>query len=623
MEKKKTQCMPMLLAFLLAFIPRAVLALIYGAPFSVPLDEMSTIASAAMSAGYDWSSVTTVANNYYGGGYTILFSPLFRMGMDPYWIYDIMLLVSCGLQAVGAPVCYYIMKKYLKITEKGILFWTSVAASYLVALRVMVIFNEHMLIAVSWLIALTICKLIEHNDDYKKKSIYTIILMLELSYILTCHTRVKTYWYALIVLVVLFYYLYKKWLVAVIPAVITGAVGYIVSGKFIDHIKTLVWHWQEGVKLKNSYVNLNISLSDFKEGATYKAILSTIFGQINSTFVLTAGVFCVLIVVIVCIWYGKLREVVLERYFHKEVLPSEITGEKVILMLSAFFGMCIVATTLAQSLTWLQKVLKAYSGGGTYGYKAFSYIRYNEIYYGPFFAAGMGYLYQCRERLKKYIKPSVLFFAFSAFVWLILNLPYIKNVAVAARAYMPFGYLWYYVSDNHYSAGMYLTAMIVVSISFIVFLILLWKKKLKISMLLFTLVLIYEYVMGGILIDAPKSENYVNRASATYEIFQQAEKYDEGDILPKQLYISINESGSMKRTYTYQFLLYEYQIIWELPPVEMAEAIVLANKNSGEELFEMGYLRCKLDNNEYLYIKGESLLTLFEELGCTFYDSIE
>lgn len=623
MVKKNREWMVILLAFLAAFIPRAVLAFIYGAPFSVPLDEMSTIASAAMSAGYDWSSVTTVANNYYGGGYTILFSPLFRMGLDPYWIYDIMLLVSCGLQAVGAPVCYYIMKKYLKIKEKGILFWTSVAASYLVALRVMVIFNEHMLIAVSWLIALTICKLIEHNEDYKKKSIYTILLMLELSYILTCHTRVKTYWYAFIVLVALFYYLYKKWLVAVIPAVITGAAGYIVSGKFIDHIKTLVWHWQEGVKLKNSYVNLNVSLSDFKEGDTYKAILSTIFGQLNSTFVLTAGIFCVLIVVIVCVWYGKLRQVVLERYFNKEVTVNEINGEKIILMLAVFFGMCIVATTLAQSLTWLPKVLKAYGGGSTYGYKAFSYIRYNEIYYGPFFVAGIGYLYQCGEKLKNYLKSSVLFFAIVVFGWLILNLPYIKNVAVAGKAYLPFGCFWNNLAEKDYSAGMYLAAMIVVAICFIAFVILLWKRKLKVCMVLFALVLIYEYIMGGILIDAPKTENHVNRASATYEIFQQAEKQEAGNILPKELYISINESGSMKRTYTYQFLLYDYRIIWELPPEEMTEAIVLANKSSGEELFEMGYLRCKLDNNEYLYVKGEELLTLFEELGCTFYDSIE
>ena len=265
----------------------------------------------------------------------------------------------------------------------------------------------------------------------------------------------------------------------------------------------------------------------------------------------------------------------------------------------------------------------AYGGGRTYGYKAFSYIRYNQIYYGPFFVAGIGCLYQYREKLKNYLKGSVLLFVIVVLGWFVLNLPYIKNVAVAGRVYMPFGYLWNRITDTDYSAGMYLTAMLVVAICFIAFVLLLWKGKLKTCMLLFTLVLVYEYIMGGILIDAPKSENYVNRASATYEIFQQAEEQEKGDILPKELYISINEGGSMKRTYTYQFLLYDYRIIWELPPEEMTEAIVLANKSSGQELFEMGYLRCRLDNNEYLYVKGEALLTLFEELGCTFHDSIE
>lgn len=622
MEKVKKQSISMLLVFLAAFIPRAILALIYGGPFSVPQDEMTTIATAAMSAGYDWSSAATISSNYYGGGYTILFSPLFRMGMDPYWIYDIMLLVSCGLQAVGGPVCYYIMKRYYKIKSEGILFWASVAASYLVALRVMMIFNEHMLIAVSWLIALNICKLIEHNDDYKKKSIYTILLMLELSYVLTCHTRVKTYWFALLVLVILFYYLYKKWLVAVIPAVLTGALGYFVSGKFITHIKTLVYHWQEGVKLKNSYVNLNISLNDFKKGTTYKAILSTIFGQFNTTFVLTAGIFCVLLVVIVCIWYGKLREVVLERYFHKEVVASEINGREVILMLSAFFGMCILATTLAQSLTWLHKVLKAYSGGSTYGYKAFTYIRYNEIYYGPFFAAGFGYLYQCKEKMKNYLKAAILLFGFIAFGWLILVLPYVKNMAIAGRVYIAFGYFWYNFADKPYGAGMYLTGMLAVFICFIVFALLLYKKKFKVCSVLFAVLLIYQYVIGAIDVDAPRTVSNEKSIDATYELLQRVEQFEEG-VLPETLYVVLKETGTKRQTYMYQFLFYEHKIIREVPPTELTEAVVLSNKEDAEELFENGYVSCKLDKNEFLYIKGDSLVTLFEELGCTFYDSIE
>ena len=214
----------------------------------------------------------------------IFLAPLFKMGLEPLVIYDIMLMAGCTLQAVGAPICYYIMEKYFKITSKAVLIGGSVAASYLVSLRVMMVFNEHMLIAVSWLIALTLCKLIEYNESYRKKSVYTIGLMIDLSYIVTCHTRVKTYWYASIVLELLFRYIYKKWLVAVVPAVTIGTAGYLLSGLFIEFVKKLVWHWQEGQKLKNSYVNWNVSLSDFKELSTYKAFFSTILGQINGIF---------------------------------------------------------------------------------------------------------------------------------------------------------------------------------------------------------------------------------------------------------------------------------------------------------------------------------------------------
>lgn len=623
MRKKNKQFVPILFVFLAAFLPRAILALIYGAPFSVPMDEMSTIATSAMFGGYDWTGVTTAAKCYYGGGYVIFFSPLFRMGMDPYLIYDIMLLVSSGLQAIGGPICYYIMKKYFNITSKGLLFWTSVAASYLVALRVMMIFNEHMLIAVSWLIALTICKLIEHNENYRVKTIYTILLMGELSYIITCHTRGKTYWYALVALIFLFYFLYKKWLVAVIPAVIFGTAGYFLSGSFVNHIKTLVWHWEEGVKLKNSYVNLNVSLSDFQEGSTYRAIISTILGQINSTFVLSAGIFCVLIVLILGIWYGKLKDMVLERYFHREVTAKKMEGEQVILMLSAFFGMCIVATTLAQSLTWLHKVLTAFEGGNTYGYKAFSYVRYNAIYYGPFFVAGMGYLYQCREKLRNCLKVAAALFAVTFMAWMILILPHINNVAVASRVYIPFGYLWYAFADEQCSTGMYLTAMLCVAICFTVIIVLLWKKKWKVCIILFSLLLIYQYVLGTIVIDAPRTANYEKKVNATYDIFQKAEELEEGDLLPETLYVVLGQKGNKQQPYMYQFLLYEHQIIWDMPSKEVEEAIVLSDKKEAGELFEKGYVRCKLDKNEYLYIKGDSLIRLFEELGCTFYDIME
>lgn len=617
MKTEKKQWIPMLIVFLVAFIPRMILALVYGGAFAVPVDEMSTIATAAMTAGYDWSDATIYAASYYGGGYTILFTPFFKLGLDAYLIYDIMLLVSCAIQSVAAPICYYILKKYFEISSRGVLFWVSVAASYLVVLRVMKVYNEHMLIGVSWCIALTICKLIEYNKDYKKKSIYTIMLVLEMSYLMTCHTRAKTYWYALVVLVFLFYFLYKKWLVAVGPAVIFGGIGYFLSGKFIDHIKTMVWHWEEGEKLKNTSVNLDISLDTFTEISTYRAILSTILGQINATFVFSTGIFCILIVLICCIWYKKLKNVVLERYCHKEKEEenTEISGEKVILMLSVFFGMCMVATTLAQSLTWLDRVVKAYDGGDTYGYKAFSYVRYNAIYYGPFFVAGFGYLYQIKEKIKNYLKGAMVLFAVIFLGWLILVLPYISGEITASGAYVPFGYLWYIFSENPYDGGLYLTAMLSVCICFGVFLALLWKKRVKLCIAIFSALLIYQYVVGVVDVDAKNVAKYEDKINATCQFLKQAK---ESDKLPDDIYVVLDKKGVRRQVYIYQFLFYEYRFLRKTPSKEITEAVVLSDLKDIEQLLEEGYLCCQLDVNEYLYVKGDSLINVFEGMGWNF-----
>ena len=70
----------------------------------------------------------------------------------------------------------------------------------------------------------------------------------------------------------------------------------------------------------------------------------------------------------------------------------------------------------------------------------------------------------------------------------------------------------------------------------------------------------------------------------------------------------------------YQFLFYEHCFIREMPPKELDESVVLSDLKSVEELFAQGYLSCKLDTGEYLYVKGEELIQVFEGLGCNFYN---
>ena len=162
----------LLLVFLIVLIPRLICIALFSAPLRTPMDEMSTISTAAYFGGKDWTALTSFAKYYYGGGFTIFFAPLFYLTNNINIIYAIMLGTCAVLQSISAPISYYIMKKYFKVESRIYLFIGSIACSFMVVTRAMEVFNEHIVIGCVWIVALLLCKLIEHGENKKKKYFY-------------------------------------------------------------------------------------------------------------------------------------------------------------------------------------------------------------------------------------------------------------------------------------------------------------------------------------------------------------------------------------------------------------------------------------------------------------------
>lgn len=155
------------LVFILAVLPKIILAL-QAFPLKTFSDEVATIASAASLAGYDWSAVVSHAG-YYGAGFFWIFAPVFRVTDNPVIIYRV-ILIGCSLvQACIAPICYYLMNQYFHISDKRYGFIGSIACSYLVMTRATLLFNEHILVLLIWVIALLLLKIHEYQKNTGKK----------------------------------------------------------------------------------------------------------------------------------------------------------------------------------------------------------------------------------------------------------------------------------------------------------------------------------------------------------------------------------------------------------------------------------------------------------------------
>lgn len=622
---RKKRNWDILLTFLIVFIIKEIFIICFAEPLRTPMDEMSTIVSGAYFGGLDWTNTTTYANYYYGGGMTMLFAPIFRLTDNPYVIYTV-ILTGCALfQSVGAPVSNYIFRRYFHM-ERKFSFVASIACGFMVCTRAMLVYNEHGLIFSAWILALLVCKLLEYGDNKKKKQMYSVLFMAMVCYSLTFHTRAKTFLYAIIVFVVLFYFVYKKLLVAPLHTLVSGVIFYAGAKYYIQFIKRHVWLWQEGMELRNTSLNFNgLQVADLFSPTTWEAWANIIVGQVNTAIVFTGGIAVLMLVVLAVFVYGifKKRVVKLAGKEENSNTSSKITfpeqlQEELVFAIALIFLMCVGATILTQSITWLKRVAVALEGAayGTnaYGYKAFTYVRYMAPYLGPIFMMGMVCISHLKETLKQWILPSTLVLFFLHMLWLVYVLPHITNNKTACEVFAVFGGYSFWGTDK-VQMHIYLAGTIVmILLSFLCF-VCFWKKKIMVPAVLLCLLLVYEYGYGAYYIDAGYNNKFSDRIDGGYAFVKELEEIPEtSEWFPNTIYAIDSNTSVQKFIYTYQFMLNRYKIVPELPK-DVEEAIVFTTNKSVKQFKNTDYRIMKLDDNEYLCVLGESYVKHLEELG--------
>lgn len=592
--------------FLIAFLPRLIF-LKWAYPLNISADEFSLFLPIAKILGWDWSSMV-LKPLYYGYGFIILLTPLFKWIEDPIILYRVIVVFMILAQAAIAPAAYYITKRFFKIKDEVFACLTAVACSYLVTQRAVYVYNEFIYVLLVWLIFLILMLLQISQDNINMKRVYSVLLGLVMSYAMTIHARAVTFFMAAAVLAVLYYWLYRKHILSYVCFIVVGGSGYILSNLIKNRLVQSLFS-----SISEEVANTSVSFSTSAISSSPKALtgwFDIIIGQINSMVIMTGGVVIVFVVIgCIYIWRSLLRDKVL-------IGNEETEEQKPYVIVFVFFLAAAAITILGQSFSWLPSVAETLNTGvQTDGLRALVYTRYYGAYFGPVALAGMAYSFNYREQVQKLLKPVMFIVIALQGFWMMCIVPYL--VGFREGSFPSYVYSFTKGWQDNITMNSYWPAIAAVIVIMFIFCFLYKRNRVALAYSIFACILIYGYCYQAVDYEGYRgSENYKG-ADSSYEVLH---KMRTDGTLPYTIYVqnSSAKGGGHATGYMYQFMFKEYKIVPEVPGENVNEAVFLTGEfYEYPKLLEEGYRCAQLDDGEFIYVKGKQLQQSVESCGVT------
>ena len=577
------------MTFLVTFLPRAFIAC-NMLPLRTLTDELNTIGSAALLAGYDWSEIIS-HGGYYGAGYYFIFFPLFILTDNPILIYRIILLFNCLLQSLIAPIAFYIQDRFFGIksmTDKALI---SVICSYLVVTRATLMYNEHMLILIAWLVVLLLCLLVNdlENHNIAKKRFHSCMLGLLISYSLTVHTRAVANIFAVIFIIIAFRLIAGKYIVSNIFWGVTGCTC-VIAHYLIKAVKNRLWF---GDVSANAEITINLNY-DWTDVNTWRAVFSIWIGQISTATIFSCGLVAITLLV------GSIY-----------ILQFIKNADEVNLYMIAVMGVSLAwigEAVLYQSIGgWMHGVADGFAQNITdnyYSYKALTYVRYMGPYISPFSLCGICLLYLdigWLKRIRKYLLAfwAVLFLYVSEIV-----LPFLSANKDANEVFIPLAFSHWKEKPNGY---MYFCGFAVAFVFIVIFLVCNNLKRLKLVFTIVLIVLLHQYGYNAFYYDKEIAEYQYKKIEHMYAFFEDIEDIVQKEGIEELYVVEISKNAVHQIYYNCQFYFNRYTVHIELPPAELEKGIVFCNKEI-PDLDQREHIKCyKLDEDEFAYVIGDEL----------------
>lgn len=515
--------------------------LFFALPIEGTADELGALSYPATLAGFDWSDALAGWCNYYGGGFTVLFTPLFLLFSDePVVLYRAILLICIIAQTLCAFICYRILTRYLHVADHFFAVVTSAAISYLLLIPGVVYVNEHAVILIVWLIALLLFKLADAELTAKKRAWLSILLLLLLSWSILIHTRCIVLWFATALAIFVYRWSRKLWLISpvfVLPAIASFFVCRFVTSEAVRIL------WGEGNgNVANASVQITSDLQLLFSHYGMKAWIFILSGHIVTYAELTAG----LVLFAFSLSAAILFLAIFRRHSFFSDDSSDITEVKSrsLLVVTVFFASAI-ATILAFLFSgWSTSLanLMLDKHPDTIPIISITYIRYAYCYCGPLVMVFLAFVYHKIRLIRFSVLFTVPIFVGAAFVWQKYIIPFVLvkwNSSFVTQTNLPFGF--YAFTEMQHKEPMVLNSFILIAaLLFLTAGIFSIAGKKRVLSIVLLVLLMYQYIYLSYFFYYPTDLKLTEQISPFLQTMDTARNLDA---LPEKVAVQASNSN--------------------------------------------------------------------------------
>lgn len=590
-----------LLSYCLVVIPRIVFVSLFVYPMYITGDELFLFYLPAKLAGLDWSS-STASYRYYGYGFSVLLTPLFKLIENPVSLYRVILIIVSLIEGIIPIICCFLLKKILGLTDKKVIVPIAVSCSYAVSVSIGYMYNEHIYTVCIWGCFLWIALLVKHDENREKKIKYSILLALNMVLALSVHQRAITLLIGFVCLYIIILFLYKKkighiWLV--VPIYLAGSwIDRGIMSEIISFLKDTGENAVVGA-VQNTAVDFSVSKIGLIDLEYIQAMARIGISQINVWNFATAGFGCLsLILVLYCL---------VQKIYRKD------RKENMWVCVFGIFGLSCIAVTIAgQALSWGGGVKEAWISDNSRAdaLRALVYLRYLYAYFPPVLMVVLAYICKHRSVSLKLFRCNVLCTIMLMAIWLQDIVPFIQN----SRSLVPKAWSFTCFKDTEITIISYLTVILVILSCVILLFWLLEIGKVKIVMVVGSLFFLYYYFFNAFEADSATARHNYSYADASYKMIQELKDssvehcvYVRADSIPRSW---------QGRLYQVQFMNARVKLQRGIPDASVNEVIYLTIAPEKDiQLLEQGYVLYVLDDNEYAYVKGLNIEKYMKNSG--------
>ena len=591
MVKAKKKNYDIVVIFLLCLLPRLIISL-QTYPVLYPSDEVSSFSAPAMLAGYDWSAVVSHAG-YYGFGFLFLFAPLFKMGMDPVWIYRIIQMVLSVMEAGCSIICYAVIPCLFSGISRKKRNLITLSSSLLTAASTLTM-GEHNEATACFLVWCTLY-LLAHilAEKGKTKIKHEVILLLLLAWSLTIHSRLLMLHLCLLLISAVTLIMYGK-----LPFHLFFYVGlaavYLVTQKVTDAYRGLIWNTTGSIKNASATDQVGMFLPFIREhGFSWDVVgyaAVNVLGQIYTAFVFTGGALALAVSASVISWFPLKRKHKMEK-------------SDIMFICELFLICCALGQIAGTTVSWMP----GYFNGSAYSTKAITYLRYFGPYLPPLMMLGLLRVEMNPARRKQFVRGMLVLMAVLTVLW------YWKIWPIVNEGGRQHGDMFFaFMSGVHFGQPVleanYLQAgLIAMEIALLFAVLFSWEKE------------TFAYLLLSFILLSTRADQGSRTISSGFRVYQTADGgYRAIQAIRREMPVDqIHMYDTSARTnhqtwYLYQYLNYDVRVIPELPDIGDKGILFTDGKiNIDRDCY--GYVR--LGSNEYAYCLDPDTAMAFRNAG--------